>query len=117
MGFSLPVPLVFLVPLCDPCLQSDTLRPTNDLVHRGLIDFLLRNSELLRRLERVIAAFDRVNLRRRLQPLDEWLNLFRSAERVARALYKQHRLTNMLEMFDTKFRWRAGRVKRITKKN
>src|ERR1051326_5898860 len=49
--------------------------PAIDLVHRGFENLIRRESKLLRRLERMIAAFDRVDLRSGAEVLNVRLNL------------------------------------------
>src|SRR6185369_4432455 len=67
--------------------------------------------------ERVIAAFNRVDLRRWTKVLHKRLNLLRRPERIARALHKQHRLLDVLEVFDAQLCGIARRMQRVTEKH
>src|ERR1044071_6593162 len=99
----------------NPWLQSPD--PAVDLVHCVIEDLIRWLTEFFRRLERVVAAFNRIDLWRRAKILDVWFDFVRTAERVASALHKEHRLFDVFEMFDAKFAGLPGWMKRITEKH
>src|ERR1044071_6456346 len=74
----------------NPWLQSPD--PAVDLVHCVIEDLIRWLTEFFRRLERVVAAFNRIDLWRRAKILDVWFDFVRTAKRVASALHKEHRL-------------------------
>src|ERR1041384_1370284 len=96
---------------------SISSRPGSDRVHRVVIDVLLRDAGFLRHLERVVAAFDHVQLCRESMLLDDPPNLFFSSERIARALHEQHWSFDFRQMFITHLVQSTRRMHWIAKEN
>ena len=65
----------------------------------------------------MVAALDLINPGGGSEILDIGLNLIGCAQRVARALHKQHRLADMFQMFHSEFRRLARRMKWVTEEH